>query len=161
MAIPVHLFLKDDSGAMIRGGSDVAGREGSIELRDLIHNLCIPTDTATGALTGTRQHSAFCLTKAIDSSSPYLYKAVATGQTLQNAELKFYNIDYAGQEVEYFNIFMEGVKVISITPVMHDTRDCPGTGHLENIQLRYAKITWRIVDGNIQYTDAWNERPTA
>ncbi|MCZ6353597.1 type VI secretion system tube protein Hcp, partial [Escherichia coli] len=25
----------------------------------------------------------------------------------------------------------------------------------------YEKITWRIVDGNIQYTDSWNERPTA
>jgi hypothetical protein len=27
--------------------------------------------------------------------------------------------------------------------------------------LQYEKITWRIVDGNIQYTDAWNERSTA
>jgi hypothetical protein len=50
------------------------------------------------------------------------------------------------------------VKVISITPIMHDTRDCPGTGHMENVSLRYAKITWKILDGNIQYTDAWNER---
>lgn len=159
MAVPVHLFLKDDGGAMIRGGSDVAKREGSIELRDLIHNLSIPTDGATGKLTGTRQHSAFSLTKAIDSSSPYLYKAVATGQTLQSAELKFYHINDAGQEVEYFNILMEGVKVISITPIMHDTIDCPGTGHMENVSLRYAKITWKILDGNIQFSDAWNERP--
>ncbi|MFY0857447.1 Hcp family type VI secretion system effector, partial [Enterobacter roggenkampii] len=106
-------------------------------------------------------HSAFSLTKAIDSSSPYLYKAVATGQTLHSAELKFYHINDAGQEVEYFNILMEGVKVISITPIMHDTRDCPGTGHMENVSLRYAKITWKILDGNIQYTDAWNERPAA
>ncbi|HDR2701807.1 TPA: hypothetical protein QCJ51_000606 [Enterobacter roggenkampii] len=87
MAVPVHLFLKDDGGAMIRGGSDVADREGSIELRELIHNLSIPTDD--------------------------------------------------------------------------DTRDCPGTGHMENVSLRYAKITWKILDGNIQYTDAWNERPAA
>ena len=138
MAVPVHLFLKDDGGAMIRGGSDVANREGSIELRDLIHNLSIPTDEATGKLTGTRQHSAFSLTKAIDSSSPYLYKAVATGQTLHSAELKFYHINDAGQEVEYFNILMEGVKVISLTPIMHDTRDCSGTGHMENVSLRYS-----------------------
>ncbi len=41
MAVPVHLFLKDDGGAMIRGGSDVRGREGSIELRGLTHNLSI------------------------------------------------------------------------------------------------------------------------
>lgn len=161
MAVPVHLFLRDDSGAMIRGSSDVEDREGSIELRDLIHNLRIPTDAATGKLTGTRQHSAFSFTKAIDSSSPYLYKAVATGQTLQSAELKFYHINDAGQEVEYFNILMGDVKVTSITPVMHDTKDCPGTGHLENVQLRYQKITWLYKDGNIQFVDTWNNRPTA
>ncbi|SFK44117.1 type VI secretion system secreted protein Hcp [Candidatus Pantoea symbiotica] len=31
MAIPVHMFIKDDGGAVIRGGSDVMHREGSIE----------------------------------------------------------------------------------------------------------------------------------
>ncbi|MCZ5970833.1 hypothetical protein O5281_26575, partial [Escherichia coli] len=33
--------------------------------------------------------------------------------------------------------------------------------HVESVSLQYEKITWRIVDGNIQYTDSWNERPTA
>ncbi|HAS0820679.1 TPA: hypothetical protein I3317_000418 [Enterobacter cloacae subsp. cloacae] len=42
-----------------------------------IHNLSTPTDGATGKLTGTTQHTAFCLTKAFDSSSPYLHKSVA------------------------------------------------------------------------------------
>ncbi len=28
MAVPVHLILKDDGGAVIRGGSDVQYREG-------------------------------------------------------------------------------------------------------------------------------------
>ncbi len=31
---------------------------------------------------------------------------------------------------------------------------------MESIQLSYEKITWRYVDGNIQYSDAWNERAT-
>ncbi len=35
MAVPVHLILKDDGGAVIRGGSDVQYREGSVELRGL------------------------------------------------------------------------------------------------------------------------------
>ncbi|MEA5100989.1 MULTISPECIES: type VI secretion system tube protein TssD [unclassified Pantoea] len=161
MAIPVHMFIKDDGGAVIRGGSDVMHREGSIELRGVQHLLSIPTDNNTGKLTGTRQHAPFMFEKEIDSASPYLYKAVATGQTLKEAEIKWYRISDAGQEEEYFNILMEDVKVISISPIMHDTRNCPGTGHMESVALRYAKITWKYVDGNIQYTDAWNERPTA
>ncbi|GAB2929025.1 Hcp family type VI secretion system effector [Hafnia psychrotolerans] len=161
MAVPVHLWLADDGGAHIKGSSDVRDREGSIEIRGLHHNLSIPTDGNTGKLTGTRQHAPFQFDKEVDSASPYLYKAVATGQTLKSAEIKWYRINDAGQEEEYFNILLEGVKVISISPMMHDTRGCPGTGHRECVDLRYEKITWKYLDGNVQYTDAWNERTTA
>ncbi|MDZ3182362.1 hypothetical protein M2C84_07715, partial [Klebsiella pneumoniae] len=33
--------------------------------------------------------------------------------------------------------------------------------HLESVELRYEKITWKHCDGNIIFTDAWNERQTA
>jgi type VI secretion system secreted protein Hcp len=83
MAIPVYLWLKDDGGADIKGSVDVQDREGSIEVVAQEHNLYIPTDNNTGKLTGTRIHTPFLFTKEIDSSSPYLYKAVTTGQTLK------------------------------------------------------------------------------
>ncbi len=161
MAVPVHLFLTDDGGAMIRGSSDVQYREGSIELRGLHHSLNLPTDPMTGKVTGTRQHSPFQFTKELDSASPYLFKAAATGQTLKAAEFRFYHIDYAGQEVEYYRITLENVKVIAVSPIMHDTRGCPGTGHMEEVALNYEKITHLYKDGNLLAHDAWNERPTA
>lgn len=33
--------------------------------------------------------------------------------------------------------------------------------HLEQIELRYEKITWTYKDGNIIHSDSWNERATA
>lgn len=161
MAVPVHLFLTDDGGSVIKGASDVLDREGSIELRGFHHSLTLPTDPMTGKVTGTRQHSPFQFTKEIDSASPYLFKAAATGQTLRSAEFRFYHIDYAGQEVEYYRITLEKVKVISVSPMMHDTRDCPGTGHMEEVALNYEKITHLYKDGNLLAHDSWNERPTA
>ena len=80
MAIPAYLWLKDDGGADIKGSVDVQGREGSIEVVALDHDVYIPTDNNTGKLTGTRTHKPFTFTKEIDASSPYLYKAVTTGQ---------------------------------------------------------------------------------
>lgn len=160
MAVPVHLFLTDDGGARIRGASDVEGREGSVELRGLHHCLTLPTDVMTGKVTGTRQHSPFQFTKELDSASPYLFKAAATGQTLKSAEFRFYHINDAGQEVEYYRITLEKVKVISVSPAMHDTRACPGTGHMEDVALNYEKITHLYKDGNVLAQDAWNERPT-
>ena len=55
MAVPVHLWLKDDGGAAIKCSCDGRDREGSIELRSIHHNLSISTDMNTGKLTGTRQ----------------------------------------------------------------------------------------------------------
>ncbi len=125
MAIPVYLWLKDDGGADIKGSVDVQDREGSIEVVAQEHNLYIPTDNNTGKLTGTRIHTPFLFTKEIDSSSPYLYKAVTTGQTLKSAEFKWYRINDAGQEVEYFNTKLENVKVVKVNPLMHDIKNPP------------------------------------
>jgi len=160
MAIPAYLFLKDDGGALIKGSSDVKDREMSVEVLAFSHGLHLPTDNNTGKITGTRVHSAITFEKEFDSSSPYLYKAVAKGQTLQSAEFKWYRINDAGQEVEYFNMLLENVKVVSVCPVMYDIKN-PATekhNHLESVSLRYERITWKHCDGNIQFTDAWNER---
>lgn len=160
MAIPAYLWLKDDGGALIKGSVDVNGRERSIEVTSFSHNVNIPTDGNTGKLTGTRVHGALLFEKDFDSSSPYLFKAVATGQTLKSAELKWYAINDAGQEVEYYNMLLEGVKIVSVAPMMHDTKTAINVGHKEQIQMRYDKITWHFLDGNIRYSDAWNERVT-
>ena len=160
MAIPAYLWLKDDGGAHIKGSVDVNGRESSIEILGFGHGLFLPTDNNKGKITGTRVHSAMTFEKEFDSSSPYLYQAVAKGQTLKSAEIRWYRINDAGQEVEYFNMLLENVKVVAICPLMHDCKN-PATekhNHLESISLRYERITWKYSDGNIIFSDAWNDR---
>jgi type VI secretion system secreted protein Hcp len=163
MAIPVYLQLTNDGGADIKGSVSVQGREGTIEVVAQDHSLYIPTDNNTGKLTGTRIHTPFRFTKEIDASTPYLYKAVTTGQTLKTAEFKWYRIDDAGQEVEYFNTKLENVKVVGVAPKLHDIKDPSKEkhNHLEEIELRYEKITWVYKDGNIEHSDSWTERPSA
>lgn len=101
--------------------------------------------------------------KEFDSSSPYLYRAVATGQTLKSAEIRFYNINDAGQEVCYFIISMEGVKIMGVNPGVPNIKLAGNSqlNHMESVSIMYDKITWKYVDGNVQYTDAWAERITA
>ena len=163
MAIPVYLWLKDDGNNDIKGSVNVKDREGYIEVVAQEHNLYIPTDNNTGKLTGTRIHEPFKFTKEIDASSPYLYKAVTTGQTLKSARFYWYRIDDAGQEEVYFNTTLENVKVVKVSPVMHDIKDpsYEKHNHLEQIELRYEKITWVYPEGNIIHSDSWNERATA
>ncbi|ADW75265.1 type VI secretion system effector, Hcp1 family [Rahnella aceris] len=162
MGIPVYMFLYDDSGNIIKGGIDIQGREYSVEVLGLHHSVHIPTDNHNGKFTGTRRHLPFLIEKEIDSSSPYLYKALSMGQALKRVELKYYRINDAGQEAEYFTILLENVKVVNLMPVMFDIKDPAKEkfNHMEIVEFRYQKITWLYLDGNIQHTDAWNERAT-
>ncbi|MEG5693650.1 Hcp family type VI secretion system effector [Enterobacter quasihormaechei] len=163
MPIPPYMWLKDDGGADIKGSVDVQDREGSIEIIGLSHGINHPVNSANGAITGTRQHSSMRIEKEVDSSTPYLYKAAATGQALKSAEIKFYHINDAGQEVCYYTVFMENVKVTGVNCSVPNVKIAANDkiNHVESISLQYEKITWRIVDGNIQHSDAWNERATA
>ena len=69
MAVPLHLWLKDEDGADIAGSSKVFGREGSIEVLSLTHGLHMPSDRNTGKLIGARTHRPVTIEKEIDRSS--------------------------------------------------------------------------------------------
>ncbi|MDU2766388.1 MAG: type VI secretion system tube protein TssD, partial [Enterobacter sp.] len=89
--------------------------------------------------------------------------AASTGQALKSAEIKFYHINDAGQEVCYYTVLMENVKVTGVNCSVPNVKIAANDkmNHVESVSLQYEKITWRIVDGNIMHSDAWNERPTA
>jgi type VI secretion system secreted protein Hcp len=155
-----YMWLKDDGGADIKGAVDVKDREGSIEIIGFSHGLNILVDGANGKITGKRSHSPMMIEKEFDSSSPYLYRAVSTGQTLKSAEIRWYRINDAGQEECYFIMTLEGVKITGVNPGMPNAKMAGNAqiNHMESIALMYDRITWRYVDGNVQYTDDWNVR---
>ncbi len=159
MPTPAYLWMKDDTGADIKGSVDIGGREGSVEVLEFNHEVRIPTDPHTGRLTGTRKHEAFVFVKAVDASSPYLYKAVCEGQTFSSVEVKWYQIDNTGSEKEYFNHKLEGVKICSVKAIMPNVKDPLKERyvHMEEVAMRYTKITWTYLDGNLQASDSWAE----
>lgn len=159
MSNPAYLWLTDENGSPVTGGSLVSGRTGAIELKSVTHNVQIPTDTNTGRLTGTRVHSPLIFQKEFDKVTPLLYKALSQGLTLKSATIKMYQIVDSGIETEYFNIILENVKISSITPDLYQGGQT-GT-HFETIKMRYETITWKCCDGNILFKDSWNNRTVA
>lgn len=158
MAIPVYLWLTDDAGNQVKGSVDVHGREDSIEILELMHNVELPTDDKTGKITSKRQHGDYALIKEVDCSSPYLYQGVSSGRKFKQAVLKFYRINYNGQEEEYFRVTMDNVRINEIEPFMFDIKNptFEKHNHLEAFYLAYKKITWHYLDGNIIHSDSWN-----
>lgn len=89
MAIPIYLWLEDDSGRRINGSVEIKGREGSIEVIEFMHSIEQPVDKLSGKITAKRICSTYAFMKEIDSSSSYLYKALCTGQTLKKQNSYF------------------------------------------------------------------------
>ncbi len=160
MANPAYMAIIDDKGNQIKGTCKVLGREDRIEVYQFKHEVRIPTDKDTGALTATRKHENFVVTKDYCPASPVLYKACASGKTLNSLMLSWYKVDDTGKEVEYFRHTLEGVKVVSVNAKVEDVKDKQNEyiGHREEVAFRYQKIKWTYLDGNIETEDEWRVR---
>ncbi|MFQ9382154.1 MAG: type VI secretion system tube protein Hcp [Escherichia coli] len=79
---------------------DVQGREGSIEVVALDHDVYIPTDNNTGKLTGTLYSQAFYVYRRnLSASSPHSLQSCDHRTDLENGGvLQFYRINDAGQK---------------------------------------------------------------
>lgn len=159
MSTPAHIWLTDENGSPIVGGCLMPTRLGSIELKSVTHNVNIPTDRNTGKLTGTRIHTPITIQKEFDQTTPLLFRAVCQGRPLKTATIRMYRINEAGIENEYFNILLENVKIVTVSPYLHPNG--MSSTHMETLELRYEAITWKYTEGNIMYRDTWNERATA
>ena len=157
MPMPAYMWINDGD---IEGGCTVADREGSIEVLEFHHEVRIPTDPDTGALTATRKHEPFVITKEFDAATPVLNKACASGKTLVSVKLSWYRINDQGKEEEYFRHILFNVKIVSVKPIIKDIKEKAKEkyGHLEEVAMRYAKIQWEYLDGNISTQDVWTER---
>lgn len=160
MAIPGYMWITDDQGNEVKGNSQVQGREGSMEVSSFWHEVRIPTDRDTGALTSTRKHEPFIIKKEFDSATPILNKACSAGKTLQQVKLSWYRINQQGQEEEYFRHTLTNAKVVSVKPMVDDIKDVSkeNRAHFEQIAFRYEQIQWEYLDGNIATSDQWNKK---
>ena len=141
---------------------EVRGRENSIEVLDIEHGIKLPTDFHRGTIVANRRHEPVSFTKALDCTSPYLYQALTTGRMLRSAEFRYYRINYAGQEENYFTVLLENAYVTGLHAMMYDIKSDYGErcDHLEGVELHDEKINWHYRDGNLTHSDSWNNRRT-
>ncbi len=154
MPIPAYMDFKDFPGSCL-----VEGREDQVEVLGFKHEVYIPTDRKDGSPTGTRVHNPLKIVKNYDKSSPKLYEYLCNGKEIPEVLIHWYMIAADGSETEYFTHKLEKVIITGVKPWMPNV-DEPSSEqykHMEEISIRYGKMTWTFVDGNIEYTDSWLE----
>jgi type VI secretion system secreted protein Hcp len=157
MPLPAHLTLEGVNQGKIVGSCDQEGREGTILVQALDHEVSIPRDAQTGLATGKRVHHPLTVLKALDRSTPLLYQALTSGEHMKSVEIKWYRIDSGGAEEHYFTTRLEDAIIVSIRPIIKNclepaSQDLP---HLEEVAFTYRKAIWRWEPDGIESEDDW------
>lgn len=139
----IHMIVSD-TGANIPGSCTAAGKEGTIAVVGLGHQVWYPYDAASGNPTGSRIHGPLTVLKYIDKSSPLLYKMFCQGNT-GDMELKFYSDNHPGGGIQlYYTITLENVRIVDMKMAFPN---------VESVSFSYQEITWLWEDGGIEFTD--------
>lgn len=157
MPMPSHMTLEGEKQGKIEGSCTQKGREGTILVQSLDHEIHIPSDPQTGLAAGKRVHGKLKVVKEFDKSSPLLYQALVTGEHMKNVTLKFYRISKTGTEEHYFTITLEDAVIVSIRPWFPNCLDksTASYGHMEDASFTYRKISWRHEVDKKEGHDDW------
>jgi len=157
MAMTSYLTLTGKNQGPIEGDCKQRGREGSILVYAVDHEVEIPRDMHTGLPTGQRIHKPLVVTKHIDKSSPSLMQACTSGEQFSEVVLKFFHITDTGTEEHYYTIRLENaiiVKMRNSKPLTFLEENKP-YHDMEEVQFTYEKIIWTAVVDGVEAEDQW------
>ena len=164
MALNAYLKLKGQKAGAINGSVTQKGREHSIMVIAVSHQIVSPRDAQSGLATGKRMHKPFVITKELDQSSPLLYNALCTNENLTEWTLQFWAPQVkagsgTGSEVQNFTVKLINANIASIDFRMPNNKD-PALmkfGEYEEVAFTYQKIEWTWNDGGITAMDDWEQ----
>jgi type VI secretion system secreted protein Hcp len=107
-------------------------------------------------------HKPLVITKQLDRSSPLLYQALITNESMSRFELRFFAPVVGPSQsvstlVQNYVVRLTNASIADIEFTLPDTTD-PALSRLspfEKISFTYQKIEWLWTDGGISTTDTW------
>jgi type VI secretion system secreted protein Hcp len=162
VALNAYLRLVGQRQGEIRGSVTQKGRERTIMVIALSHDIVTPRDPATGEATGKRRHSPLIITKELDLASAPLHSAQASNENLREWELQFWRPSATGVEQQHFTITLTNASIASIHMEMPNNKhpDLMKLETFEEVAFTYQRIDWTWTDGGVTSSDDW-EMPIA
>jgi type VI secretion system secreted protein Hcp len=160
MALNAYLKLKGQKQGQFKGSATEKGREDSIVVIAVTHEVSSPRDAASGQAAGKRMHKPLVITKELDRSSPLLYGALVNNENITEWTLQFWRPDRTGAEKQTYTIKLTNANIASIQFVMPNNKE-PQLAKLaeyEQVAFTYEKIEWTWVDGGVTAIDSWHQR---
>lgn len=157
MALNAYLKIVAQRQGPIVGSVTQKGREGTLQVIAVLHEIVSPRAPGSGRPTGKRTHKPLVVTKVLDRASPLLYNILTSNENISSFELQFFTPDKAGIEKQHFTIRLTNAHISSINFRMPSTRSKFGMQmpEREEIAFTYQKINWTWNEGGISADDDW------
>lgn len=162
MALNAYLTLKGQKQGTIKGSVTIKGRENSIMVIAVSHEIVSPRDAASGQATGKRQHKPFVITKELDKASAFLYNALCTNENITEFKLQFWTPKkiggtVTGGEVQHYTVELTNASIANISFKMLNNKnpELMKYAEYEEVSFVYESIEWTWVDGGITCMDDW------
>ncbi|MEJ7734033.1 MAG: type VI secretion system tube protein TssD [Polyangiaceae bacterium] len=157
MALNAYLTIEADTQGPIKGSVTQKGREDSIMVIAVNHEIISPRDAASGLPTGKRQHKPIIITKELDKSTPLLHNILVNNENIKKWILHFWAPSKSGQETNHYDVELTNANIASISFKMLNNKnpELMKYAEYEEIAFTYQKITWTWKDGGITADDDW------
>ncbi|MDY7562943.1 Hcp family type VI secretion system effector [Pseudomonas sp. 10B1] len=141
------------------GNNYQLGREDQILVESFDQHFGQPQ----GAQPGHRVHGPFTITKMLDKSTPLLFEAWRTGETLSQCKFDWYRISPNGFHEHFFTMVYKDALITDIHIAMPHWRD-PAFAHitqLETVTFTYRNNSSTHETCGTMGSDYWNEGASA
>lgn len=134
-AMTAYLSLTGATQGPILGDCSQSGRDGMILVYSYGHDVSMQG--------GVPVHGLVQVTKHLELSSPKLYQALFTSESL-TFNLDFYRISAEGSEELYYSVALEGARIVSMKPwtPMTFLEENKPYKDMELVGFDYDKIIW-------------------
>jgi type VI secretion system secreted protein Hcp len=156
-AITAYMRVEGASQGAIPGDANHQGYDGWIAVASFGHSVSIPLDPVSGLPSTRRVHEPLRIVKPLDRSTPLLYKALCTGETLTEVEIRFLRFTPEGQEEHFYTIFLEEAIITNASPSLIPANE--SNNMMEIISFTYRRIKWTFELDGIEHQDDWRTEP--
>lgn len=162
-AANAYLTVSGEKQGQIKGGVIQKGKEGSIAVYQLRHEITSPRDAASGQATGKRIHKPLVITKEIDMASVKLLNALVTNENLKQVVINFWQPGSTGTkgvsgiETNYYRISLTNAAIANISQELPNPNPAEiKYPSLERVEFVYQKIEWQYLANSPGFaSDDW------
>ena len=153
-----YVTIQGSRQGSFKGDGAAPGRQGQIECLGFSYAVQVPSDLASGAAIGKRQHMPIVIVKRLDGASPQLMQSAYMNEVLKTVTIEFVR---PGQSSPFQTIKLTNAIVSKLNQyggVSSPDKLVPNAGVLEEVSFNFQKIEVDNPESKTAAVDNWSAR---